>query len=385
MTILPIRRAHSFEMDARKAVLEFHAAVSQPDMQLVIFFCSTNYDLDVLAAEMRRLFVGVQVVGCTAAGEIGPSGYLKHSLSGASFPTAICKVVSGRLDELQDFDFYKGHEFTQALMQKLRGKVADAGLKNSFALMLIDGLSIREELVVHAFQHALDNIPLVGGSAADNQEFLCAQVYADGNFHSASAALILINTCLPFRVFQSQDFISDQEQMVVTQADTARRIVREINGRPAAQEYARLAGVSVADLHSYHFASLPVVVMVDGVEYVRGIQKTESDGSLTFLCAIEGGLVLRIAHRVDLVSNLEQTFSAIKAAIGKPQLVLGFDCFQRRMEIEQMGIKDTVGKIFQDNNTIGFNSYGEQIHGMHVNQSLTGIAIGVARTAFENQ
>jgi hypothetical protein len=42
-------------------VREFHAALAQPEAELVIFFCSSEYDLEVLAAEMNRLFAGVQV------------------------------------------------------------------------------------------------------------------------------------------------------------------------------------------------------------------------------------------------------------------------------------------------------------------------------------
>jgi len=37
---------------------------------------------------------------------------------------------------------------------------------------------------------------------------------------------------------------------------------------------------------------------------------------------------------------------------------------------------DRVEEVFRDNNTIGFSSYGEQYLGVHVNQTLTGIAIG---------
>ncbi|HSK31943.1 MAG TPA: FIST N-terminal domain-containing protein, partial [Propionicimonas sp.] len=68
-----IRRAHSCATDARDAAREFHAAVAQPHMALVIFFCSVDYDLVTLASEMRDLFAGVQVIGCTTAGEIGPN------------------------------------------------------------------------------------------------------------------------------------------------------------------------------------------------------------------------------------------------------------------------------------------------------------------------
>ena len=58
-----IRIAQSCARDPREAVAEFHAGVAQPDTTLVIFFCSSEYDRDVLAAEMGRRFAGAQVVG----------------------------------------------------------------------------------------------------------------------------------------------------------------------------------------------------------------------------------------------------------------------------------------------------------------------------------
>jgi hypothetical protein len=137
-------------------------------------------------------------------------------------------------------------------------------------------------------------------------------------------------------------------------------------------------GVDVHDLNPMRFAASPVVVMIDGTDYVRSIQKANDDGSLTFFCAIEEGLVLRIAHGLDLVNNLEQTFDKIRAEIGQPQLVFGCDCILRNLEISQSGLKNQVGEIFRRNNTIGFSSYGEQFQGVHINQTLTGIAIGTA-------
>jgi hypothetical protein len=378
MNIQNIRTAQSCALDARQAAEEFHATVAQPNMELVVFFCSSVYDLDVLAAEMNRLFAGIQVVGCTTAGEIGPAGYHQHSLSGASFPVGSCVAVNGLLDHLSQFDIARGHEFAQTLLQRLESKVPQAGPDSSFALLLIDGLSLREEPVAHALQYALGKIPLIGGSAGDDQKFEKTCIYSDGRFHSDSAALILISTSLPFRVFKTQHFVATDKRMVVTEADPAKRIVTEINGLPAAKEYARLVGVDVHDLNPMRFATSPVVVMIAGMEYVRSIQKVNDDGSLTFFCAIEEGLVLRVAHGVDLVNNLEQTFDKIRAEIGQPQLVFGCDCILRNLEISQSGLKDRVGEIFRDNNTIGFSSYGEQFHGVHINQTLTGIAIGTA-------
>ncbi len=369
-----IRRAQSCVTDTREAVREFHAGVAQPDMELVIFFCSSEYDLKVLAEEMRCLFAGVQVVGCTTAGEIGPAGYREHSLTGASFPASSFAAACGRIDRLQEFEIATGQAFVQEMLQKLESHAPHAEPDKSFALLLIDGLSMREEAVTRALQNSLGSVPLVGGSAGGRVNFDGTYVYFDGHFHSDSAILILATSRLPFTLFKTQHFIATGERLVVTEADAAHRIVKEINGLPAAQEYARILGIDVQDLAPRRFAAWPVVVLIDGTNYVRSIQKVNPDGNLTFYCAIENGLVLRVAKGVDLVENLEQAFLQVRADIGPPQFVLSCDCILRKLEIYQNQLKDRVGEIFLRNNTIGFNTYGEQFQGVHINQTLVGIA-----------
>ena len=125
-------------------------------------------------------------------------------------------------------------------------------------------------------------------------------MFHDGAFQTDSAILVLISTGFPFKIFKTQHFVSLDERLVVTEADPEHRIVKEINGRPAAEEYARVIGVPPDDLCTIRFASSPVVVVIDGTDYVRSIQKANPDGSLTFFCAIEEGLVFRVARGVDL-------------------------------------------------------------------------------------
>lgn len=371
-----IRKGQSCAADPREAVRQFHAAVAQPSMVLVMFFCSSEYDLDLLADEMKRLFSDVQVIGCTTAGEIGPAGYREHSLTGASFPTSSFNVVSGHIDQLQQFEAANSRSLVQNLLQKLESLAPGTNATNSFAWLLIDGLSVREEPVANALQNALGEIPLVGGSAGDGLSFGKTRVYFEGAFHCDSAVLVLVATRLPFRVFKTQHFVPDEQRGVVTAADAEHRIVKEIDGWPATEGYMRLLGVDGQHLDSMLFAASPLMVLIEGTNYVRSIQKANPDGSLTFLCAIEEGLVLRGGRGVDLIDNLKHTFAGIRTAIGPPQLVLGCDCFLRKLEIAQRGLAESVEAVFLDNNVIGFNSYGEQYRGVHINQTLTGIAIG---------
>ncbi len=371
-----IRSAQSCATDASAAAREFHAAVAQPQMALVIFFCSVDYDLDTLASEMRRLFSGVQVIGCTTAGEIGPKGYRDHTISGASFPQESFTAACGRIDGLQTFESIQASSLAQDLMQRLETLEPQAEESNSFAFLLIDGLSVREEPVTRALQNALGRIPLVGGSAGDGLSFGRTHVYSDGSFHTDSAVLAVVTTPAPFRIFKTQHFVPTDQRFVVTVADAAHRIVNEIDGWPAAGRYAEVLGMGVESLDPSRFAEQPIVVVIDGTNYVRSIQKVNPDGGLTFFCAIEEGLVLRGARGVDLVGNLEEAFAEIRGAIGQPQLVIGCDCILRKLEMTQRGLIDRVAKVLHENNVVGFSSYGEQHLGVHVNQTLTGIAIG---------
>lgn len=371
-----IRRAQCAAHDSAEAVRQFHAAVVQPDMALVIFFCSVQYDLGIVASEMSRLFGDVPVIGCTTAGEIGPSGYTDHTIVGASFPAERFSASSTCIGPLQKFDFADGQATIQPLQQRLEALTPDTRPGNSFAFMLIDGLSVREEIVSRALQSALGSIPLVGGSAGDGLNFQKTQVYHAGRFHGDSAVLALVTTSLPISPLITQHFIADDRRVVVTAADAEHRIVYELDGRPAAETYAECLGIRPADLDPARFATSPLAVVIGGTNYVRSISKALPDGSLKFFCAIDEGMVLRITRTSDMLNSLEQSFADLRARIGRPEIVIGCDCILRRLEIDRQGLTSRIAQLLESNRVIGFNTYGEQFRGIHVNQTFTAIAIG---------
>lgn len=372
-----IRLAQTCAVDPRVAVQEFHAGVHQANMGLVVFFCSSQYDSVAIAAEINERFGDVLVVGCTTVGEIGPTGYRHHGISGFSFSAEMCTAVVGRIGQLQQFEANHGYRFTRNLLQQLEARVETANAHNSFAFLLIDGMSKREEPVAHAVQHALGEIVMFGGSASDDLWRLASTwIFHEGAFHPDSAILILCSTPLPFEIFKTQHFIEDDERLVVTEADASRRLVTEINGLPAAEEYARVIGVNVNELSPQRFAASPVVVKIDGTDYVRAIQRANPDGSLSFYCAIDEGLVLRVVHGFDLVGNLQKTFDGLQKRLGPPQLTIVCDCVLRDLEVSQNSLQEEVESIFLRNHAVGFSTFGEQYHGVHINQTLTGIVFG---------
>jgi hypothetical protein len=238
---------------------------------------------------------------------------------------------------------------------------------------------MREDGVARAVYETLGQVPLVGGSASDDGQAKNTWIFADGLFRQDCAALVVASTPLPVMAFKTQHLEPTEKRLVITAADPRQRLVREIDGVPAARAYARQLGMNVDQLTPGIFAASPLTVRIGGSDYVRSIQRVNPDLSLTFFCSVEEGLVLRLARSCELLESLEQAFARIREQLGPPQLVLAFDCILRWAEIVQGGLERSVDQLYRANNALGFSTYGEIYQGVHINQTLTGIVLGADR------
>jgi len=315
-------------------------------------------------------------VGCTSAGEITPQGYGRGCVVALGFDLRCFSIASVLIDEMERFNLLDAQQLVDGLVKNCRSNELASIKGHSFALTLLDGLSSREELVLGALSAALGSIPHLGGSAGDDNHLTHTHVYLGGRFHSGAAVVVLFNTWLEFEVFSTHHIQPSAEKLVVTSADSATRRVYELNAAPAAQEYAELIGVPVEALDLRAFAAYPLAVRISDHYYVRSIQQVHDDLSLTFYCAVENGIVLTAMHPGPLLPNLQQLFAGLEQRLGPLLLTIGCDCFLRRLEIENDGGVESVATLLRQQRVIGFNTYGEQFNGMHINQTFTGVAIG---------
>lgn len=374
-TRLSVRRGHSVAIDEAVAVQELSDQIYQENMAGVVFFCSSRYDLDRLGKAIDEAFP-VPVIGCTTAGEIGPMGYLEGSIVGFSLASDELKVLTYCLEGLQDLDANPFEEISSSVASSLEEARKTQPDTSAFALLLVDGLSVMEEQVVATLHNALAGMPLVGGSAGDDALFEKTHVYSEGRFLSDSAVTAVFMTTLPFKAFKTQHFIPTDKKLVITSADPSRRIVNEIDGRPAAWEYARILGLEIDELKPMVFSKYPVMLRIGGEYYVRSIQKVNPDGSLTFFCAIDEGLVLTLCQGVNLIDNLRQALDEGTKDLENPQVIIGCECILRRIEVMEKGLTEEVDEIFNEHNVVGFHTYGEQYNLIHVNQTLTAVVLG---------
>lgn len=368
-----VRRGASSAADPHAAVAELAAEIEQEQTAGVIFFCSDAYDPLDLAEALNARF-SCPVVGCTSAGEIGEH-YTTGGIVGISFGQEDFRLHPVVISDLLALD----SEGAQSLAQDLHGRLEMASGLDSreiFALALLDGLSVQEESVTAFLSAALEDVPLIGGSAGDNLHFKETRVFAEGRFHTGAGVLTLVETRLPFRTFQLQHFEPSEKDLVITEADPAIRRVTEIDGGPAAEEYAALLGMEIDDLAPQIFSRYPLMLQIGDEWYVRSIQKVNPDGSLDFFCAIEEGLPLTIARGVGFVETLQAKADELRAELGEIQCTLGCDCILRRLEIQETGLTGAVEEVLAPLNFTGFSTFGEQFGAIHVNQTLTGVALG---------
>ncbi len=359
--------------DAPEALAQLARALGPGPFAAVVLFVSPMADLPGLERQLA-VFGGVPVIGCTTAGELSDKGYSDGEIVAVGLPAALFQVEAL---EVPDLGAVEAQDLIGRLIRS-RQSLAQArpAWEGEFALLLVDGTSLREDALTAALGPGLGPVPLFGGSAGDGLRFGQAFVLTGGRFRRHAAVLLMVRTACRVRVFSLDHLTPTERRMVVTSADPGRRIVHRINGAPAAQEYARLLGKDPAQLTTFTFAAHPVVVRVGGRHHVRAIQRMEPNGDLVFFSAIAEGLVLTLAEAQDMADHLQAQLDAM-GRDGPPQAILACDCILRRMEAEERQRFGAVSAILRAHGIVGFSTYGEQVNSMHVNQTMTGVAVWV--------
>lgn len=374
-----VRVAVSMKTAPADAVAEIVASIGTlADVSFLLVFASSHYDADELARAMAEGCPGLPQAGCSTAGEIAPEGPIESGLVAIAFLKNDFQIVCSPLRALSRFALEEGGELVTALRRRLGG-AATTDNQDLFALTLLDGLCQREEVVLAALQRALHDIPLVGGSTGDDLSFQNTFVICDGEVIRDAGLLMLVRTSRPFQVFKSDHFEPTATKMVVTACDPDNRVVTELDAEPAWEAFAAATRIDLGEPSGIEFAAHPLLVRVGGEYYCRSIQKMNMDGSLSFYCAIDTGVVLTVAQTRDMVDALEETLLRLDDDLDGIEFVLGFDCVHRKLEAESRQILGRIADLFRRYAVIGFNTYGEQYNAMHLNHTFTGVAFGRRR------
>ncbi len=265
-------RVVASSLPTREAVAAARLELAGEILQHIIVFFSNEHDPEILLDALKRDFNDTSVSGCSTSGEIGPLGMMKGGIVIIAFPENGFRLMSEVITDIDKGGVERASEIARRLRIQMIGSASRSAKEHVFALVLVDGLSNAEEALIAALDLSLNGIELVGGSAGDGLDFQDTVLIYRGNLVQRGAILFVIETELPVRIFKTQNFEPTPVKLVVTAADTANRIVYELNAEPAAAEYAAAIGLRPGDLVE--------LTGRHGLAHARVIARRQSDDSL---------------------------------------------------------------------------------------------------------
>lgn len=346
-------------------------AFADVNLAHLFVFASSSCDFPQLMSDLHR-GMNCPVVGCTSAGEISQEGFVQDHVIAIGLPAQWFSARSMLVEDLSDISYPDLND--RLIQNRLALTTTNRSKPNGFSFLMVDGLSRREDQLASAIAPSLAGFPLFGGSAGDGLRFERSLVAFEGKVYENAATLTYVVTNCEVEVFSLNHMSPGRKQMVVTKAEPNSRVVCGINDEPAAAEYARLIGKDPNQLDEFTFAENPVTVRVGDDYHVRAIQRVNEDGNLVFFSAIDEGMVLTVAEPLDMADSLDASLTKIVNGHGRAE-ILACDCILRRIEAEKSQNTHRVNRVFRDHGVVGFSTYGEQIGPLHVNHTLTGVAL----------
>jgi hypothetical protein len=194
-------------------------------------------------------------------------------------------------------------------------------------------------------------------------------VFANFRPHTAASALALLEPARRYEILKTQSFAVLDKTLEVTEVEESTRTVHSFNGRPAAQEFASLLGVSVSEL-SDNFRKYAVgLVTREGEPYVRSAQQVQGK-SLVFYCQLKQGMRLNLLEAQDIVQKTRYDLTSKLSSMRSCEAIVEFQCINRTQELQSKNQSHEYAELFSGIPTIGLATYGESYIG-HLNQTST--------------
>lgn len=372
--------AASVQSDTRAAVAEIAAQLGDAEPALVLVFHSPEHDGAVVAAAIDEAFPDATTAGCSSTGEMGPLGLTDGGVSAFAIGGA-ARAAARIIQDEAAFVFSQSQSLLGSLAAGIGRERGELGANRHVVLSFCDGLSNAEENVAASLSLAAPELPMVGGSAADDMNLVETSVFLDGVCHRASSLVLLVEPGVPFRHFAIHNFVATDRRVVVTSSD-ARRLV-SLDGWPATRVYAELVDLEPEALEADPMLPLALDVVFGiraGSElFLRSPMKADGNELLMHGPVYEGD-VLRVMRGDRLVEGTSEAFQAQVQAMSDaghtPAGLLLFNCGGRLNQAKCAGEVEGLASAMSPVPAAGFSTYGEQFGPLLVNHTVTGVLFG---------
>jgi len=345
----------------------------------LLCFATSQVDLGAVTAALVAAFPSAVIAACTTCGELGPAGCTVGGVSVAAL-SAPCRASGVLVPDLAAFRFEQGGALLRTLTAGLGLHPNDLRPSRHVLLTLTDGLSGIEELLIASLTAHAPGVSLVGGSAGDDFHFVATHVALGASVASNAAVVLLLEPNAAFHTFHLHHYAPSGHEVVVTDAEPSRRLVRRLDGHPATRVLADLLHVAEAALLADPQRVLQAHSPVFGFRAAHALRLRSVmnvDGGALFLGgAVETGTILHVMRPGDLVEETRKGVAAARAQVTGASGMLLFNCGGRMWEATNQQRVPALAEAMQLSQAVGFTTYGEQFGPLQVNHTLTGLVLG---------
>ena len=345
----------------------------------VIFLAAIDYDFPLLSKKIKEKFPNAEVLGTSTAGEFSDAGFTEGSIILTTMHDLSTKVKGVFIDHASKYPIaYK--DDIEAALKACGINIADPNShRDAFAIEFTNAIYNAEETILSNFYAIIknDRFPLAGATAGYTGNTPKSFVSYNGKSTQDGAVMLFVKTRCKFDIRQEDIFNPTGKQIYVTKADTMRRELHTLNGRPATTVYAEQLGVSESQAAQQTFEN-PFGRFVNGSIHIAALASLTSDKKITSFARITPNSTLEMMHIGDALQKADQTCEGIRSAIPHPKFTLLMTCITRTLYFDRSGMKPAIiGKYKNTFPTFcGFSCYGEQIGRIHCNQTLVSLVIG---------
>lgn len=347
---------------AQIAVMQ--AVSGRADLQLIVAFCSLDYDLRALSRALTEAAAGATVIGCTTAGEITDIG--------PSDATVVVTAFGGPGFTIEPFVVENIGADMRMAGREAAGQI---GLfhdrRHRVLLTLTDALAgDQQELIRGLYDTLGPGTPVVGGCAGDDLKMQATYQFIGDRLMTNAIVGAAIGSDAPFGVGVRHGWESVGRPMLVTRSTPTE--VLQIDGRPALDVYLdELDAPTDARTDNDAFTRF-------ALEHPLGIARRADEPCARFIASAD--FAARSLHTIavvpegsyvwpmrgDTTSVADATDLACRTAVtgldGPPIGLLVFDCVGRRQVLGSAGIRDEIDRIAKYSGgapVAGFYTYGE--------------------------
>ncbi|MCR3760907.1 FIST C-terminal domain-containing protein [Clostridium felsineum] len=351
---------YSFSSSAETAVNEASKDIKAP--KLIIYFSKVSFFKDVTAL-LKQKFPNSTIIGGTSCGEISKDG-INDGLSLIAFGENIeCKTMI--------MENISGAPITY--IEKLKEFKKGFNTQNTIVFEMTDGLSNSEEKSIAVLNSVFedDNIPIVGGSTADDLSFTRTFISYNGEIYSnVTIVTMLHNNNGKIRVYKENIYEPTEREFVVTKANPHERKIYELDGKPVIDVYANSLKISRNDIAKY-FMSNPIGKIIGDETFISSFKKIEDDGSLSLYARIYQNSYVNILKPKDPMKVLTNTINKAKKEIPKISGSIVVNCIFRTLLFKNTNFTNKFTNKLQDlGEFAGITTYGEQLNNKHLNQTM---------------